>query len=274
MQQDCHEFLQALLDSLHEELNINRGPQRPSLSCHHNDSDAKKSEIAWKNWEQSNLSIISELFYGQLQNKVTCMVCKKDSITFDAPSILCSLSIPNKKNWGFGGSVSLNQCFEEYTKPEILSGDNAYLCPGCKTKREAKKQLTISRFPKILIVQLKRFTADGQKIFTYMDIPPTLDLHAHFSGLTTNPSYTRNQSGYQLVAVVRHHQRNGGFYKHYTAVSFLRTRTREGKREGWAEFDDDRCGFISAQEALRAGSEPYLLFYQQVQSNSQESNSK
>jgi ubiquitin carboxyl-terminal hydrolase 8 len=47
-------------------------------------------------------------------------------------------------------------------------------CPKCKVKRRAKKQLTISRLPEILLIHLKRFYFSGpfrNKIETYVEFP-------------------------------------------------------------------------------------------------------
>jgi len=253
-QQDSHEFLEAFLDGLHDELNLHSGKKFKELEIKDSDSDAQKFDKTWKNWSATNYSIISEIFYGQLQNKVTCAKCEKESTVFDAPSILCSLALPPK----MFGTISLSQCLDEYTRKETLSGSNLYKCPRCKVKREAYKQLSISRFPPVMIIQLKRFTPDGRKIFTPVEFPPTLDLHSHFAGEKINTQYRRGQSRYGLVGVIRHIQ--SGSFRHYT--SFVRLPS-QSSQDNWVEFDDRSYKNVSKSDVFRTSSDPYILFYQQ-----------
>merc|ERR1719311_1313158 len=53
--------------------------------------------------------------------------------------------------------TTLKECFNLFCKEELLSGDEAWACPRCKTKREAKKELRIHDYPPVLVVHLKRF---------------------------------------------------------------------------------------------------------------------
>lgn len=49
---------------------------------------------------------------------------------------------------------------ENYIKPEILSGDNAYFCSVCDRKVTAEKGIKLIKGPKILTIVLNRFTLD------------------------------------------------------------------------------------------------------------------
>lgn len=51
---------------------------------------------------------------------------------------------------------------ENYIKPEVLSGDNAYFCEVCQAKVDAEKGIKLVRGPPILTIVLNRFTLDYQ----------------------------------------------------------------------------------------------------------------
>jgi ubiquitin carboxyl-terminal hydrolase 4/11/15 len=50
---------------------------------------------------------------------------------------------------------------ELLTEPEQLDEENAWWCDTCENLRLAYKQLTIKKLPKVLIIHLNRFKADG-----------------------------------------------------------------------------------------------------------------
>ena len=58
--------------------------------------------------------------------------------------------------------ISINKCFEEFTKVQTLDENNLYKCPKCKENIAAKNKIELYKIPKILIIQLKRFE-NGQK---------------------------------------------------------------------------------------------------------------
>ncbi len=52
---------------------------------------------------------------------------------------------------------SVYDCLRNYTREERLGPADPWTCPTCRESREASKQLTITRAPPILVLQLKRF---------------------------------------------------------------------------------------------------------------------
>ncbi|KAF2180805.1 cysteine proteinase [Zopfia rhizophila CBS 207.26] len=70
--------------------------------------------------------------------------------------------------------ITLDECFAETSKSEILSEDNAWYCSRCKELRRASKTLEIWTVPDILVVHLKRFSAHRHfrdKIEALIDFP-------------------------------------------------------------------------------------------------------
>ena len=80
--------------------------------------------------------------------------------------------------------ISINKCFEEFTKIQTLDENNLYKCPKCKLSIAANNKIELYKIPKILIIQLKRFE-NGQKIKTFIEFPiKNLDISSNM-GITT-----------------------------------------------------------------------------------------
>lgn len=100
-QQDTHEFMTFLIDSLHEDLNkvINKPSieRKDSESIYYTSNellDDKKSIIEWNNFLKRNQSIMVDLFYGQYKTTILCPYCDHKSINF---SIYLNLQLPIPK---------------------------------------------------------------------------------------------------------------------------------------------------------------------------------
>ena len=65
---------------------------------------------------------------------------------------------------------TLEECVEEFTKEEILEGDNKWKCPKCKNFQRAMKKIDIWKLPPILIIHLKRFEFSQKKRRKIKDI--------------------------------------------------------------------------------------------------------
>lgn len=93
-QQDSQEFLSALLDRIHED--VNRIRKKPYIELQ-SSSDRPDSEVAveaWENHRRRNDSVIVDNFHGQFKSRVVCPVCNYTSVTFD-PFLFVSLPLPS-----------------------------------------------------------------------------------------------------------------------------------------------------------------------------------
>ena len=101
-QEDAHEFINYLLDVLHEDLN--RVKEKPNninnLIKYKNKqiSEEEKSIIDWNNFLIRNQSVLIDLFYGQLKSCVICPNCNYNSINFNS-FLSLELSIIQNKNY-------------------------------------------------------------------------------------------------------------------------------------------------------------------------------
>lgn len=112
--------------------------------------------------------------------------------------------------------VSLDDCLDEFGKEEILSENDAWYCPRCKEHRRASKKFELWKAPDILVVHLKRFSAQGR-------LRDKLDIFVEFpiEGLDLSSRVAVQDEGreliYDLFAVDNHYGGLGG--GHYTAFA-------------------------------------------------------
>jgi ubiquitin carboxyl-terminal hydrolase 8 len=157
------------------------------------------------------------LFYGQIKSTVKCTVCHEESATFDTFSNL-SLELPH---------VSLDrchimECFNSYFNGERINGWN---CPKCKEPRDAIKKLDISKLPPVLIIHLKRFSAEAYTSFrkktVLVDFPLTNLSMISYVAPSTRIHLSNSNYTYNLYAVSNHYgSMESG---HYTGMRRLST---------------------------------------------------
>jgi ubiquitin C-terminal hydrolase len=97
-----------------------------------------------------------------------------------------SVSIP-RSGVRITGNVDLEQCIKSFISPERME-ECGYKCQKCKKIDNFDKQLTIFRFPKILVVHLKRFYNSymrREKLSTTIRIPTSLDM-SQFAPFSSN----------------------------------------------------------------------------------------
>ncbi|KAI9670061.1 MAG: CSN-associated deubiquitinating enzyme Ubp12 [Caeruleum heppii] len=146
--------------------------------------------------------------------------------------------------------VSLGDCLDEFGKEEVLSENDAWYCPRCKAFRRATKKFELWKCPDILVIHLKRFSANRgfrDKIDVVVDFPiEGLDLSERVALVEEGKSTT-----YDLFAVDNHYGGLGG--GHYTACAknFV-----DGE---WYDYNDTMVTRKSPQSAITSAA--YLLFY-------------
>lgn len=168
-----------MLDGMHNELNrVTKKPPYKEIDCDKQTMD-QQSEIWDQYFKARDNSIITDLFEGQLCSKLECMNCNHKSLTFDNFMDL-SISIP-RKAVRYTGYIDINECLKSYTAAEKMDRCG-YKCSKCKAVDNMEKDMTVFRFPKILVIHLKRFyqsTMRREKLSTTVNIPQTLDMRPY-----------------------------------------------------------------------------------------------
>ncbi|XP_077632925.1 ubiquitin carboxyl-terminal hydrolase 2 isoform X2 [Crocuta crocuta] len=243
-QQDAQEFLRFLLDGLHNE--VNRVTVRPKSNPENLDHlpDDEKGRQMWRKYLEREDSRIGDLFVGQLKSSLTCTDCGYCSTVFDP---FWDLSLPIAKR-GYP-EVTLMDCMRLFTKEDVLDGDEKPTCCRCRARKRCIKKFSIQRFPKILVLHLKRFSESRirtSKLTTFVNFPlRDLDLREFASEST-------NHAVYNLYAVSNHSGTTMG--GHYTAYC------RSPVTGEWHTFNDSSVTPMSSSQVRT--SDAYLLFYE------------
>lgn len=292
-QQDCIEFLNFVLDSLHEDLNqraVENGEERTAIMELSPEQEKTRemlpvrlaSSIEWERYLKLNFSVIVDYFQGQYLSQLKCLECGMSSTTYNAFSIL-SLPIPERLNKD--KVVTLAQCLDLFTDTELLDDDNKWHCPMCKKFTKLTKKISITRLPRVLIINIKRFlmlmSGHFNKLETFVTYPvnEVLDLTPYWPqvGTYVNPGQSmdaaeeqrilskfplRHQTPpfkYKLYGVVNHF---GNLTTgHYTA--YVKKASDLKQRKEWCYFDDAKIQYDCKVNQVMNKS-AYCLFFQRI----------
>lgn len=229
-------------------------------------------------YNSKSYSIITKYFQNMISSTLQCTECNYHTFNFD-PSIMLSIQIPIEQCVNIkeideqvsrieGASqeileqikkhlirkqareqiISLDQCLHNFNKIEILDDDEKWHCPNCNIKVKAAKVLNISLPSKIMIIHLKRFDYQGNKIDNLITFPINeLNINKYMS----NFSKKLGNFTYDLFAVTNHiGSMNGGHY-----FSFVKSITDS---EWYCINDED---VIKIDESNIVSEKAYMLFY-------------
>ena len=156
----------------------------------------------------------------------------------------------DEEDFILSNELTLENCFNSFSRCEKLDETNEWYCPKCKEHRRGYKQLEIFRLPKYLILELKRFKNQfgfffNSKNSTYVKFPlEDLDLNKFLVG-PKNKEYI-----YDLIGVSQHW--GASFGGHYTSVC---------KKENiWYEFDDEDVSRTDENKIVNSNA--YVLIYE------------
>ena len=222
-QNDIQELLIFLLDNLHESSN-----KKTFLKS----KKRTKSELHWNKFCTDDYSIVTDLFYGQISSNIIDINTNKVKSTTYQPICFFSLPIPDQDD------VTIYDCLNSYLKIEELTGDNKWFNDKTSDYEEAKKKISIIKYPKILILCLNRFNNNNDKINTFVDVQEYLELE--------------DKHHYELYGICNHMGGSGG--GHYTAYC--------KNNENWYKFNDNVVTKINDDNII--SSSCYCVFYRKV----------
>ncbi|KAJ1739919.1 hypothetical protein LPJ78_005013 [Coemansia sp. RSA 989] len=211
-QQDAHECLMAVLDTLHVGFTENAVSESPTRTIQHSHMTPCSC-------------LVHQAFAGVLQSTVTCARCGNATHAHD-PILDISLDIPSHArrtpedsalstpyslgprhsfaaratdavlgDWlaarrgtrcsasltqGVHPVITLQDCLAHYTRVEHLP-PGTYACSRCRSDQAATKQLCLKELPPVLTFQLKRFghgkaTQPRSKIDSFVRLPLAIDM--------------------------------------------------------------------------------------------------
>lgn len=283
-EQDAEEFCIFLLDTLHEDLNVNcRSTILPALTEAEEATREKMppsvaAKLEWWRYTHREQSYIQSLFGHQHYNQLRFPECGHTSTTYTG-SFSINLPIPNLR------APTLDDCMKHYFKIERLNSDEAARCSICKVSRRTDKQILISRAPQFLVIVFKRFQSfdsrSSRKVTTAVDFPlQNFDLgpymlpqpsqeEAAYIAKKHGPELARPDPAmtgpfkYDAYAVVRHIGNTIGS-GHYMSL------VKDPARGVWRCFNDQQHkdfvpgeGQFSGPNGVQNG-QAYIVFYQRV----------
>jgi ubiquitin C-terminal hydrolase len=242
--QDAHEFLVWILDQMY------MATQSPvSMALKNEEQIEPMIRQALKGWIgafEKQYSPLTDLVFGMYRIQYICSNCNHIHTRWETFNTLKYTPIVNES----GEPLPLLDCLKKEFEDEIIE---EYACDTCTPKRfPAKKQVSIWRLPKCLILTAKRFSATGRKLQHPVETIETVHFNSIFSPESNESS---KHKIYQIFATVDHH--GSHFGGHYTsqAKSIL-----TGK---WAHFDDETMMEISNPSF---GRSTYMMFLSQKDS--------
>ena len=240
-QNDVQEFLVFFVDGLHEALSKEVIITISGKVVNPIDKMALEAMTNWKKFFKNSYSKVIQLFYGQTVSRI--FVDNKVRSSNYSPICFFTLPIPNQTTRN-GPQINVIDCFEEFTKPEHLTGDNKWKDDD-NVAHDAVKKIDIWDFPKVLIICLKRFDNFGRKRGDLIDFPiDNLDLTNYCVG------YNKFKSHFELTGVCNH-SGGAGFGHYYSYCKY--------KDGNWYEFNDRSVRKI--EESSIVTSAAYCLFY-------------
>ncbi len=242
-QNDMPEFLQFFIECIHNSISRSEIVIINGVAKNSTDKVAIKCYEMIKQIYKNDYSEIYELFYGinysqliSLENDKCLSVVPESYFTIDLP-----ITDQSKV------ATTLYECFDLFTAPEYLEGDNAWFNENTNKKENVKKQYSFWNFPKVVVIILKRFSMDGSdKITDQIDFPlENLDLSNYVKG------YNANSYKYDLFGVCNHVGNVSG--GHYTAFV-------KNADNNWNHFNDNKVEKLENPDLIVSPS-AYCLFY-------------
>ncbi|KAK2170382.1 hypothetical protein LSH36_3g22058 [Paralvinella palmiformis] len=246
MQQDAHEFLNYLLNTVADilqEKNQNKS-KNSTMTSNGPTTTNNKADPCW----------VHDIFQGTLTNETRCLNCETVS---SKDEDFLDLSVDVEQN------TSITHCLRGFSDTETLCSEYKYYCEVCCSKQEAQKRMRVKKLPHILALHLKRFKyMEQMNRFTKLSYRVVFPLELRLFN-TSDDAYNPDRL-YDLIAVVIHcgSTANRG---HYITIV---------KSHGlWLLFDDDIVEKIDVSaveefygltsDGLQKNSESgYILFYQ------------
>ncbi len=233
-QNDLLEFLNFLIDSFHNSLSKKMNFVIQGNIKNSKDKLAVKCFEMMKNRYSNDYSQIVDMFYGI---QVTHIFNENNNNLINCvpePFLTIELKIRNSENKLF---ENIFECFDEYTNKEYLGEDNKVEDPNNNHQKVSVYTKTMFwNLPNILIIGLKRFDNNNNKISHFVDVAlDNIDLSKYVFG------YNKNNYLYDCYAVCNHIGSTSG--GHYTAYI-------KNANNKWYHFNDTNVLEINKEKVI------------------------
>jgi len=250
-QQDSQEFLNFIISQIETEI----GHKGKFISKFKNikmNKNIDKKVILnrligfynYYNYKINEYSFIKEIFTGLIKNVKICSCCNSKTFNYESFNTL-PLSLNNNiKN--------IYQCFDLFIIKEKLDEYNKLNCKFCGKINNGYSESKLWKTPKILIIHLKRFDINSNKININIDYPiEQLDISKYFD---INSPY-KNKSKYNLLGINLHYGTTD--FGHYTSI------IKNMYNNNWCLYNDHNEVLIINNNNL-VNENSYLLFYELI----------
>jgi len=238
-QNDAQEFLQFIMECMHESLEFKvnitiDGEQKNEL-----DKLKMQSYKEFINYFKKSYSIITEYYYGQYISSITNNKDKEISYSFD-PFCSLSLEIPENKD-----DLDIYDCLNHFCKEEKIE-----LQKKNYTKDTIfKKNIHFINLPQRLIIFFKRYNNKSKKINKLINFPLKLNMS----------KYSLDERNiYNLYGICYHKGTIGT--GHYYAI--CKNLTKNNGKILWFEYNDANRKFILEKDLPK--NDAYCLFYERL----------
>lgn len=242
-QEDAHEFLRCFIDHM---------TKSALETARVKEGDPGKRDVT---------TSFNSIFGGYFRNQLKCSRCGYCSNTYEHFLDL-SLDVGN-------GIDTVPKALRNFASVERLDESNMWKCKRCNRPVCAAKQMTVHVLPKVLTIQLKRFSfvprlkkgmnkfsygmlmGGGSKLQQPIHFPFTLDVSSILSDVALKEN---RHVRYDLHGVLVHqgHSASSGHYYSYCKAA-------DGT---WYCMNDESVSRSSPEQVAR--QQAYLLFYSQV----------
>ena len=237
IQNDFPEFLVFLLECFHNALRKEVTMKIEGNINNKKDIVAKKCYEVMKKQFSKDYSEIINMFYGIQTTRLTSFNNKLLNII---PEPYCLISLPVTKECN-----NIYDCLDLYCENEVMKDENAWFNDKTNSYENVNKDIKFWNLPDILIIDLKRFNNNLQKINKLIEVPlENINFEKYVIG------YNSNSYIYDLFGVCNH--MGSTFGGHYTA-------NVKNANNNWYEFNDTTVSLINSNKVITNNA--YCFFF-------------
>lgn len=238
-QNDVSDFLIFFLDFIHGDIKKKVIMEFSEEIEDEHDKICVKSNQSWKKFYENNYSYIIEYFHSQLIDITSCSMCDYYTTTHD-PITIITLDV-NECN-------SIKDCLDKYIKKYLLDDQNMWKCDKCKRENRPIKQSKIWKTSDIIIILLKIYNKNSQKINKSIKYDIILDMDNYI----INNDNDNNKYSLESYCIHNGSVLNGHYYS--VCKNYL--------DKNWYLFNDEDVILLDNNDVLNKN--PYLFFYKRI----------